>query len=130
MLRALFVAWVALTILGTQAVGFVHRIEHGHSGGSLQSSESSAGVDRGARHVSASLEAHPPAAALESAAGLDREHSCAAIDALALGDGPPSAAISVVATPPAEAASPPSAPAGPDAAPRLPYFARAPPAFS
>jgi hypothetical protein len=128
-----FVIWLVVALLATQAIGLVHRIEHGST---------AAWHDRAAAHPGvgeiALGEPMPPERAShagqsghdEPDAGDDRLHSCAAIDALALGDGPPSLPAPLhdlprVATPALAVTA-----AAAYAAASRPYLARAPPPLS
>lgn len=94
-LRRSLLAAVAAALVLTQAVGLLHRIEHGAAGGwtggvehgaSSAEPADSASCDHGAEHV-----------------GGTAEHHCVAVDALALGDGPPQAPLSTPASPPVTA---------------------------
>lgn len=117
--RTLLTALAAALVLA-QAGGLQHRIEHTAAGGwtgGIERCAPSAGAsdsvscDHGADHV-----------------GGTAKHHCVAVDALALGDGPPHAPLSMPASPPVTA----RVADNPRACPRtdgfLAFAARAPPA--
>lgn len=125
--RALIVAWLALAILGAQAVGCLHRLEHGGPGGWAHvvphgASSSGSPQDALARVAEPALPAD-----LLPVPGDDPTHACAAVDALALGAGPPSATAVAVAPAVAAAASFRQPAPAPDATRLHRYRARAPP---
>jgi hypothetical protein len=112
---------VAIALLTAQALGLQHRIEHRaptgwtHAGGHALAQAAALANATDCDH-----DALPPSGATH--------HSCAALDALALGDGPPGA----VAQPPAAPPSPTRvverrAPCSPHDV-RLAFEARGPPA--
>jgi hypothetical protein len=79
--------------LATQAIGLVHRVEHGDAGGWI------AGAGAEHRH-------------LADGADAASEHHCAAFDALTLGDSPPAAGPATAVVAPVEVrAAPTPAPA-------------------
>jgi hypothetical protein len=75
---------VAIALVGAQSLGLNHRIEHGTAAG---------------RSSSAAIEPVDHLHHAEPAEPESDEHNCAAIDALALGDGPPLVALQAPITP-------------------------------
>ncbi|MGH6622648.1 MAG: hypothetical protein ACREBN_01690 [Burkholderiaceae bacterium] len=77
---------IAVALIGTQTIGLHHRIEHGSAKAWLASAA-----------VAASEPANFAEDTADHASGTrsSTEHHCAAIDALALGDGPPATALHV-----------------------------------
>lgn len=88
--RSLLAALAAVLVL-TQAVGLQHRIEHSAAGG----------WTGGAAHVAPGAEPADSASCDHGAepVGGTEKHHCAAVDALALGGGPPQSAVPTPALP-------------------------------
>jgi len=118
-LRRVVLLAVAIALVGTQAIGLHHRVEHGATIG---------WVDPGAIDALASTPSTTDAH-IVGAAPATTDHHCAAIDALALGDGPPASSLPAVVI--AASARAVTAPANPLllSARRQPFQARAPPAL-
>jgi ABC-type Zn2+ transport system substrate-binding protein/surface adhesin len=119
-LQRWLLAIVAIAVVGAQSYGGLHRIEHAHlaaGGAAFDASHEAHGHDHDHDH------AHDFATDDSG----DGRHNCAAIDALALGDGPPATTSLAAAEEPATgarfaAAAVPAAHARP-----CPFEARAPP---
>ena len=120
-LRRSLLAVLAAALVLTQAVGMHHRIEHSAAGGWT------GGVERGAPSAG-SADLAPGDHGADHVGGIEK-HQCVAVDALALGCGPPQAPVSMPASPPATA----RVADNPQSCPRTDLFlafeARAPPAF-
>lgn len=117
-LRAVLLAGVTVALLGTQAIGLHHRIEHGTVVGWV--------------NPAAGAWASPLAlngTDLANATPAKVDHHCAAIDALALSDGLPASSLPIIVTSasPQSIAAPQSSPL--PSARRQPFQARAPPAL-
>ncbi len=114
-LQRSFLAAIAIAFVGTQSLGLYHRIEHSSAAGWID-----------ALHTAAPLSQAcfaDPAPAQSGTA----EHHCAAIDALALADAPPAAAILLPTSPPAATHKFSSKPPDPAVSRLAPFQARAPP---
>lgn len=93
-LRRSLLAAVAAALVFTQAIGLHHRIDH----------SAARGWTGGAEHGPLNHAVPADPASQDHHAGLDTgtaEHHCEAIDALALGDGPPMAKVHAEVSPPA-----------------------------
>lgn len=99
-MRRLVLAFIVVGLFGTQAIGLVHRVEHGSSAGWID---------------------------VAGGPGAASEHHCAAIDALALGAGPPVAISATADRSPAAAPVLAACPSGPARAHVGCFRARAPP---
>jgi len=95
-LRRSLLAAVAAALVLTQAVGLLHRIEHSAAGGWT------GGVEHGAPSHAEPADLASFDHGVEHIGGT-AEHHCAAVDALALGDGPPQEAVPTPASPPVAA---------------------------
>jgi len=113
-LQRSFLAAIAIAFVGTQSLGLYHRIEHSTAAGWI-------GALNTARLSQACF------ADLALAQDGTAEHHCAAIDALALADAPPAAAILLPTSPPAATHKFSSKPPNPAVSRLLPFQARAPP---
>jgi len=113
-LQRSFLAAIAIAFVGTQSLGLYHRIEHSTAAGWI-----------GALHTARLSQACFADPAL--AQGGTAEHHCAAIDALALADAPPAAAILLPTSPPAATHKFSSKPPDPAVSRLAPFQARAPP---
>jgi hypothetical protein len=112
--RSLLTA-VIVALIGTQTIGLHHRVEHGTAHGWVDATEAvSADNDLDHEHAS-----HEPAPV---------NHDCAAVDALALGDGPPAAIVASAAMAPAEARVVDATDSDPARTPLSLFHPRAPPA--
>jgi hypothetical protein len=127
--RALLLTAVAWAIVGAQSVGLRHRVEHG---GSLGWAHPPVALHLHHEHAFAGRESvhDTEVEATETEGAADREHNCAAVDALTVADGPLSAAVihAAIAPPADRVVAFPDCASGRLAA--SPFHARAPPAFS
>lgn len=89
--RSLLLA-LSIALIFTQAIGLYHRIEHSAAGGWT------GGVEYGAPNHAEPADLAAGDHGAEHLSGT-AEHHCAAVDALALGDGPPQAAAPPPASP-------------------------------
>jgi hypothetical protein len=106
--RSLLIA-VAVALIGTQTIGVQHRVEHGTATGWIADDHHTAIEPEGDSHDSDT-------------------HSCAAVDALALGDGPPAPALSLAACAPAATPLADRSQRAPETSALRSFHARAPPA--
>lgn len=123
--RAVLMAAVAVAIIGVQAVGLRHRIEHATAYGWLFGPL----VEQHGHHAVDESHGHPAAELDDGAGDGERAHDCAAIDALALGDTAPGVVVALPARPPAAGRFVAEV-TGFTPATVCPFHARAPPAFS
>jgi hypothetical protein len=117
-LRRLLLSAAAAALVCAQSAGLIHRIEHGTATGWI--SASSAAYEHAAHgldHDHASEEIAPD----------QLEHDCAALDALALGSGAPTAELLLPAAAPVAATLLPAERTHSSGARHEPFQARAPP---
>jgi hypothetical protein len=107
--RTILAGWLALSVVGAQIAGLVHRVEHPwpadvNAAWIERAADAPAQAKQAAHCDAEPAPSHPhKAEACAATAGRsgdhDPEHDCAAYDALTLGDGPPLAASPISIAP-------------------------------